>query len=96
KILFKIINSTTLLLPQWREQVANTEFKDCVLPRNVATHWNSTYDMLAAFVEMKGPVLTFLECSSNGMSDYLLSNEEWEAIGRLVSALNISFCPLLK
>ncbi|KAE9384375.1 hypothetical protein BT96DRAFT_778246, partial [Gymnopus androsaceus JB14] len=51
KILFKIINAPTLLLPRWREQVANTEFKDHVLPRDVATRWNSTYNMLTAFIE---------------------------------------------
>ncbi|KAE9384407.1 hypothetical protein BT96DRAFT_771569, partial [Gymnopus androsaceus JB14] len=61
KISFKIINSTTLLLPRWREQVAHTEFKDRTLPRDVATRWNSTYDMLAAFVEMKDPVMKFLD-----------------------------------
>ncbi|KAE9397186.1 hypothetical protein BT96DRAFT_1037005 [Gymnopus androsaceus JB14] len=66
-----------------------TEFKDCVLPHDAATCWNSTYDMLAAFVEMKDPVLTFLDCSSNGMLDYLLSNEEWEVIEGLVCALKI-------
>ncbi|KAE9399636.1 hypothetical protein BT96DRAFT_771216, partial [Gymnopus androsaceus JB14] len=53
KISFKIINSPTLLLPKWREQVANTDFKNRVLPRDVATRWNSTYDMLSAFLEMK-------------------------------------------
>ncbi|KAE9384083.1 hypothetical protein BT96DRAFT_755232, partial [Gymnopus androsaceus JB14] len=59
KISFKIINSTTVLLPQWREHVANTAFKDRVLPCNVATWWNSTYNMLAAFLEMKEPVSQF-------------------------------------
>ncbi|KAE9400081.1 hypothetical protein BT96DRAFT_753783, partial [Gymnopus androsaceus JB14] len=56
KISFKIINSTTLLLPRWQEQVANTEFKDRILPRDIATRWNSTYNILAAFLEMKDPV----------------------------------------
>ena len=89
KISFKIINSTTLLLPRWREQVAHTEFKDRTLPRDVATRWNSTYDMLAAFVEMKDPVMKFLDRSSNGMSEYLLDDDEWEAIEGLVSALKV-------
>ncbi|KAE9392847.1 hypothetical protein BT96DRAFT_748394, partial [Gymnopus androsaceus JB14] len=56
KISFKIINSTTLLLPRWREQVADMEFRNRILPRDVATCWNSTYDMLAAFLEMRDPV----------------------------------------
>ena len=91
KISFKIINSTTLLLPRWREEVSNTEFKDRVLPRDVATRWDSTYDMLASFVEMKDPVSKFLDRSSNGLAEYLLTEEEWEAIEGLVSALKVRF-----
>ncbi|KAF9064678.1 hypothetical protein BDP27DRAFT_1154075, partial [Rhodocollybia butyracea] len=53
---FKIISSPTLLLPRWRETVAGTNFKDRILPRDVTTRWNSTYDMLAAFIEMKDVV----------------------------------------
>ncbi|KAF9040322.1 hypothetical protein BDP27DRAFT_1157964, partial [Rhodocollybia butyracea] len=52
-ISFKIIHSPTLLLPRWRDTVLGTEFKDLVLPHDIATRWNSTYDMLSAFVEMK-------------------------------------------
>ncbi|KAE9386884.1 hypothetical protein BT96DRAFT_769541, partial [Gymnopus androsaceus JB14] len=46
RISFKIINSLTVLLPRWRETVASTGFKDCILPCDVATCWNSTYNML--------------------------------------------------
>ncbi|KAJ3764649.1 hypothetical protein FB446DRAFT_798891 [Lentinula raphanica] len=37
KISFKIIHSTTLLLPKWWEHVAGTKFEGRVLPRDVAT-----------------------------------------------------------
>ncbi|KAE9393959.1 hypothetical protein BT96DRAFT_772319, partial [Gymnopus androsaceus JB14] len=43
---FKIINSPTLLLPRWHEITAGTSYKNRTLPRDVATCWNSTYDML--------------------------------------------------
>jgi hypothetical protein len=89
KISSKINNSTTLLLPRWREQVSATSFKNWILPRDVATWWNSTYDMLAAFVEMKDPVSKFLDRSSNGMAEFLISDEEWDAIEGLVSALRV-------
>ncbi|KAE9387864.1 hypothetical protein BT96DRAFT_777490, partial [Gymnopus androsaceus JB14] len=97
RVSFKIINSPTLLLPQWRETVANTEFKNFVpchdknhvLPHDIATHWNSTYNMLSAFIKMKSAVVDFLDHASNGLADYALSLEEWEAIGDLVKALKI-------
>ncbi|KAJ3834418.1 hypothetical protein F5878DRAFT_518082, partial [Lentinula raphanica] len=87
RISFKIIHSTTVLLPKWREHVADTKFKGRVLPRDVATRWNSTYDMMAAFLEMKTEVSEFLDRSSNRLSDFVLSEDEWEAIKDLVSIL---------
>ncbi|KAF9220504.1 hypothetical protein BS17DRAFT_641414, partial [Gyrodon lividus] len=41
KLTFKMINLTTIILPlqEMQESVTN-------LPRDIATHWNSTYDTL--------------------------------------------------
>lgn len=69
--------------------MANTKFEDRVLPRDVATRWNSTFDMLAAFIEMKDIVVQFLDRASNGLSEYTLDDEEWEAVGDLVKALKV-------
>ncbi|KAF9004428.1 hypothetical protein BDZ89DRAFT_909653, partial [Hymenopellis radicata] len=52
-ISFKIINSTTILLPRWRTLVAEYKLPNKVLPRDVSTRWNSTYDMLAAALKYK-------------------------------------------
>ncbi|KAJ3833743.1 hypothetical protein F5878DRAFT_546022 [Lentinula raphanica] len=90
KISFKIIHSTTGLLPRWREQVSDTEFADQVLPRDVATRWNSTYDMLAAFLRMKEPVVKFLDRASYGLSALALNDNEWDAIQGLVAVLKVS------
>ncbi|KAF9059142.1 hypothetical protein BDP27DRAFT_1239377, partial [Rhodocollybia butyracea] len=68
----------------WRETVAGTNFKDRILPRDVTTRWNSTYDMLAAFIKMKDVVNLFLDRASNGLSDYCLSEGEWDAINDLI------------
>ncbi|KAJ3777640.1 hypothetical protein FB446DRAFT_633659, partial [Lentinula raphanica] len=87
KASFKIIHSSTDLLPKWREHMQDTPFKGRMLPRDVATRWNSTYDMLAAFLEMKDPVSAFLDRSSHGLTDFLLNDDEWEAITDLVSVL---------
>ncbi|KAJ3969708.1 hypothetical protein EV361DRAFT_997987 [Lentinula raphanica] len=89
KIAFKIIHSTTGLLPKWRDHVAGTQFKGLVLPRDVSTQWNSTYDMLAAFLAMKEPVTEFLDRSRHGLSDFALDDEEWNAIEGLVSVLKV-------
>ncbi|KAJ3834696.1 hypothetical protein F5878DRAFT_515652, partial [Lentinula raphanica] len=87
KIAFKIINSPTGLLPKWREHLVDTEFEGLVLPRDVLTRWNSTYNMLAAFLTMKKPVSDFLDHSSYQMSDLALNDDEWEAVEGLVAVL---------
>ncbi|KAJ3965306.1 hypothetical protein EV361DRAFT_810930, partial [Lentinula raphanica] len=60
-----------------------------VLPRDVSTRWNSTYNMLAAFLKMKNPVSDFLNCFSYQILDLALNNDEWEAIEGLASMLKI-------
>ncbi|KAJ3965909.1 hypothetical protein EV361DRAFT_809920, partial [Lentinula raphanica] len=89
KIAYKIINSPTQLLPKWLEQVADTKFADHKLPRDVATRWNSTHDMLDSFLKMKTEVSDFLDHASYGLSAYALTEEEWEVVRGLVAALLI-------
>ncbi|KAJ3755208.1 hypothetical protein EV360DRAFT_20087, partial [Lentinula raphanica] len=86
---FKIIHSTTGLLPKWRDHVAGTQFKGLVLPRDVSTRWNFTYDMLAAFLAMREPVTEFLDRSRHGLSDFALDDDKWNAIEGLVSVLKV-------
>ncbi|KAJ3722270.1 hypothetical protein C8R42DRAFT_579770, partial [Lentinula raphanica] len=83
KIAFKIVNSPTGLLPRWRALQPNI----CILPCDVLTRWNSTYDMLYAFVEMKTYVTRFLDSMTNGLGEYQLEDDEWEAIAGLTVAL---------
>ncbi|KAJ3760752.1 hypothetical protein EV360DRAFT_39176, partial [Lentinula raphanica] len=87
KILYKIINSPTLLLPKWREQLAGSDLAERTLLRDVATCWNSTHNMLESFLQLKPTVVEFLDCASNGLSEYALTDEEWEVVDELVSVL---------
>ncbi|THV04134.1 hypothetical protein K435DRAFT_564101, partial [Dendrothele bispora CBS 962.96] len=45
RISFKIINSTTKLLPAWKDILVELDLAEKMLPRDVSTRWNSTYDM---------------------------------------------------
>ncbi|KAJ3770658.1 hypothetical protein FB446DRAFT_646578, partial [Lentinula raphanica] len=73
--------------PMWRAHVSEMEFKDQVLPQDIATRWNSTFDMLNAFLQMKDLVSGFLDHSSYQLVEYILDEDEWEAIEGLVSVL---------
>ncbi|KAJ3753995.1 hypothetical protein EV360DRAFT_29703, partial [Lentinula raphanica] len=88
KISYKLINSSTGLLPKWREHLSDTEFAGRTLRRDVATRWNSTHNMLECFLEMKTVVSSFLDRASYKVSEYMLSDEEWDVIKDLVMILN--------
>ncbi|KAJ3817925.1 hypothetical protein F5880DRAFT_1492181, partial [Lentinula raphanica] len=89
KISFKIINSPTMLLSKWREQLADTPFACRTLHRDVAMQWNSTHNMLECVLELKEPVMEFLDRAHNGLTEYSLTDKEWEVVKDLVSGLQI-------
>ncbi|KAJ3767072.1 hypothetical protein FB446DRAFT_652718 [Lentinula raphanica] len=90
KISYKIINSPMLLLPKWREQLAGSDFAKQTLLKDVATRWNSTHNMLESFLQLKPAVVEFLDRASNRLSEYVLTDEEWEVVDELVSVLQVS------
>ncbi|PBK98848.1 hypothetical protein ARMGADRAFT_921053, partial [Armillaria gallica] len=53
KLSFKIINSSTILLPTWNAILNELKLKPKKLPHDIATCWNSTYDMLEVAMEHK-------------------------------------------
>ncbi|KAG2742800.1 hypothetical protein P692DRAFT_201679365, partial [Suillus brevipes Sb2] len=46
KLAFKVIHSTTKLLPAWHSILQDLCIPVTNIPHDVATRWNSTYDML--------------------------------------------------
>ncbi|KAF8961705.1 hypothetical protein BDZ97DRAFT_1610400, partial [Flammula alnicola] len=59
KLAFKVINLTTLLLPAWKECVHGQNLSEQLIPRDVTTRWNSTYDMLTFVLEYRPVVEKF-------------------------------------
>ncbi|KAG1846710.1 hypothetical protein C8R48DRAFT_556707, partial [Suillus tomentosus] len=46
KLAFKIIHSTTKLLPAWYNVLNKCKLSQRIMPCDIATRWNSTFDML--------------------------------------------------
>ncbi|KAG1765576.1 hypothetical protein EDD22DRAFT_757077, partial [Suillus occidentalis] len=46
KLAYKVIHSTTIILPAWKTVLENLDLPIRIIPRDVSTRWNSTYDML--------------------------------------------------
>jgi len=92
RIAFKMINSPTVLLPQWHtllEREAPTTLHGRVLPRDVSTRWSSTYNHLAAVLELREYVDRFTGIREHGLREFELTREEWECVKQLVKVLQV-------
>lgn len=74
---------------KWEVCCAQAGLPDLKMPRDVATRWNSTHDMLEFAVDYERPIkgLTVdLECK---LTDLQLTEDEWKYAGELATALGV-------
>ena len=64
--------------------------KDCMMPRDVATRWNSTYDMLEFAIEFREALDTITGEKEMRLRKYKMDNEEWEIAQQLRDVLKVS------
>lgn len=57
------------------------------MPRDVSTHWNSTYDMLNFTFEYKMVIVKITGEQEMKLRPYELVGEEWELVPELSAAL---------
>ncbi|KAF5345748.1 hypothetical protein D9758_011876 [Tetrapyrgos nigripes] len=92
KTSFKIINSTTILLPQWRSILEERKQPQTVIPRDVSTCWNSTCDLLGYCIDKEHKkayrAITGNE-EDNGLQQYALSKKEWAIAEQLYEVLDV-------
>ena len=89
KISFKIIHSTTLLLPAWNASCAAEGLPIKLLPQDVRTQWNSTFDMLDGALKARVVVDKMTGDKAHGLRAYELSDEEWEIARQLREVLKV-------
>ncbi|PIL26320.1 hypothetical protein GSI_12076 [Ganoderma sinense ZZ0214-1] len=83
KISFKIIHLTTPLFPTWKACCAAEGLPVKLLPRDVRTRWNSTFDMLDCVLKARVVVEKTTGDKAHGLRACELSDEEWEIAGQL-------------
>ena len=89
KLAFKIVNSSTILLPAWNRLLEVMHLDQKLIPRDVRTRWNSTYDMLSEAVKYKAAIKKLCAEEENGLRDLELSADEWETATQLRDALKV-------
>ena len=85
-----MIHSTTLILPAWREILKDLQMKVSCMPRDVATQWNSLFDLLEYILSHQKAIDLVTQWRELGIRNLELSDKEWELVEQLYSILKVS------
>jgi hypothetical protein len=86
---FAIIHSTTIALPAWRRTCSELGLKKRLIPRDVVTRWNSTYDMMRFVLTYRKAIDRITAAKALKLRRYELDNDDWVIVEDLVSVLEV-------
>ncbi|KAJ2911793.1 hypothetical protein MD484_g8620, partial [Candolleomyces efflorescens] len=98
KIAYAIKNSPTIVLPRWKlaiQEVANEEtveekqLKFRMMPRDVPTRWNSSYDMVKFSTLYRRAIDRLTSHRDLDLRKFELSDDEWEIVKQLRDTLKV-------
>jgi hypothetical protein len=72
-----IKNSSTIILPQWLAKLEELGLKVRMMPRDVSTRWNSTFDMLDFALDYRVPIDEITSNRDLNLRKYELQDDEW-------------------
>ena len=94
-IAFTMKNSTTILLPAWDKTLSTHGLSACIMPRDVPTCWNSTFDMLEFAIHYRVAIDAMTAVRKFNLQKYELVPHEWDIAMELRDVLRVSNCFLL-
>jgi hypothetical protein len=63
--------------------------KELTMPRDVATRWNSTYEMLSFALKHREALTRMTSEKDNGLREYELTRNEWALAEELEQVLKV-------
>ncbi|KAG0692110.1 hypothetical protein DFH29DRAFT_818224 [Suillus ampliporus] len=95
KLAFRIVHLSILLLPAWKALLEDLELKLCVMPWDVLTQWNSTFNMLDFTIKYWQALDDFTGDRKFGLCNFELSKKEWKIATQLHDTLTLDrYCSL--
>jgi hypothetical protein len=86
-----IKNSSTIVLPQWYEVLKTLALSPRMMPRDVSTRWNSTYDMVEFTTEYRAALDIMTADCDMKLRQFELSKKEWSMVSELCEVLRVRF-----
>jgi hypothetical protein len=83
KLTFAIKNSSTLALPQWYRILEALSLDAQMMPHDIHTHWNATYDMLNFAYQYKQVINKITDIHEIKLREYKIEVHEWEVVWQL-------------
>lgn len=82
---------TTIALPAWRKACTAHKLPVRLIPRDVKTRWNSTYDMVKLAFKFRPAIDDITADKSLKLRKYELDDDDWKVIGDLIQVLKVCF-----
>jgi hypothetical protein len=76
KTAYALKNSPTVVTPRWRELCKTCDIKEKNMPRDVHTHWNSTYDMIEFALVYQQVIDKLTSERGLGLQDFKMDADE--------------------
>jgi len=82
---------TTIILPQWFTILEEINLSLHMMPWDITTCWNSTYDMLVFAVKYWEALELITGNQRMKLRQYKLTEEDWHIAGKLYDMLKVHF-----
>ena len=89
--MYRIKNSSTLILPQWYRILDSLSLEEQVIPHNIHTRWNATYDMLDCAYKYRKAINEITDIQDMKLRQYEINTCKWEIVQQLHDLLKVSF-----
>jgi hypothetical protein len=89
KIAFSIKNSTTIILPEWYSTLEELGLHARMMPRDVSTRWNSTFDMVEFAIDYQPAIDAITGNRDMKMRRLELDAPEWAITKELYDTLKV-------
>ena len=80
-----------IALPAWCKACAAHKLPVNLIPRDVKTRWNSTYDMVKVAFKYRSAIDDITGDKSLKLRKHELDDDDWKIIGDLIRVLKVCF-----